>query len=139
MKRLKIFSLMLTLLALGACKEQLDVKNPNQPTPASAQTERGIVNFAQGAVYVSGFYDLKFFDGVPGRFWTGAIGQHELMGDIIGEEAANNYGNQIGCPDLVDLGNGTQIPNPQNPATQKGLLRLVNVNSQQGSNPLYYE
>jgi len=139
MKKITVFSIVLVMLAIVACKDQLDIKNPNNPTPASAQTERGIINFAQGGVYVNGFYDLKFYDGVPGRFWTGAIGFHELMGDIVGEEAANIYGNQIGCPDLVTLDNSSQVTNPQSPPNQKTLLRVINSNQQQGSNPLYFE
>src|SRR5205085_12159218 len=105
MKRINLISIALVLLAVTACKDQLDVQNPNSPTPASAKTERGIIGFAQGGVYVNGFYDLKFYDGVPGRFWTGAVGFHDIMGDEIGEEAANVYGNQIGCPENVVLDN----------------------------------
>jgi hypothetical protein len=139
MKRINLISIALVLLAVTACKDQLDVQNPNSPTPASAKTERGIIGFAQGGVYVNGFYDLKFYDGVPGRFWTGAIGFHDIMGDEIGEEAANVYGNQIGCPENVVLDNGSSVPNPQSPKKQHDLLRLVNVNAQQGNNPLFYE
>jgi starch-binding outer membrane protein, SusD/RagB family len=138
MKKISIISIMFILL-VNACKEELDVQNPNQPTPASAKTERGIVSFAQGGVYVNGFYDLKYIDGVPGRFWTGAVGFHELMGDNVGVEAANAFMNQIGAPDLVTLDNGTQVPNPQNPPTQKGLIRSVNKNAQQGNNFIFYE
>ncbi len=129
----------LVLAVSFSCKDQLDVKNPNEPTSATAETERGIVSLAQGGVYVNGFYDLKFVDGVPGRFWTGAVGFHELMGDIIGAEAANVFMNQIGAPDLVVLDNGTQVPNPQNPPKQKDMLLNANSNQQQGQNPLYYE
>ena len=136
--RLFFFSALL-LLGTGACKEQLDVKNPNQPTPESAATEPGVIALAQGGVYVSGFKELKYFDGVPGRFWTGAVGFHELMGDIIGEEAANQYGNQIGMPDYVILDDGTRVNNPSSIPTQIALLRTVNVNANAGANPVYHE
>ncbi|MFD2572771.1 RagB/SusD family nutrient uptake outer membrane protein [Spirosoma soli] len=129
----------LLAVGMGACKEQLDVKNPNQPTPASAATEPGVIALAQGGVYVSGFKELKYYDGVPGRFWTGAMGFHELMGDIIGEEAANQYGNQIGMPDYVILDDGTRVNNPSSIPTQIALLRTVNVNANAGANPIYYE
>ena len=137
---------LLTLAATGllmACsKEELDVKNPNQPTPASAATEVGVISLGQGTVYINGLgtsAGIKYNDGVPGGFLTGALGFHELMGDIIGEEAANQFGNQIGMPDVVTLDDGTKVLNPSAITTQIALLRTVNVNAQGASNPLYYE
>lgn len=127
---------------LGACKEQLDVKNPNQPTPSSAASEIGVISLGQGTVYVNGMgtsAGIKYYDGVPGGFWTGAMGFHELMGDVVGEEAANQYGNQIGMPDLVTLDDGTKVANPSSIPTQIALLRTINVNANAGANPLFYE
>lgn len=127
---------------MGACKEQLDVKNPNQPTPGSAASEIGVISLGQGTVYVNGMgtsAGIKYYDGVPGGFWTGAMGFHELMGDVVGEEAANQYGNQIGMPDLVTLDDGTKVPNPSSIPTQIALLRTINVNANAGANPLFYE
>lgn len=126
-------------LAISACKKDLDISNTNQPTPESAQNETGVVSLAQGAIYRNGFYDLKYSDGVYGRFWAGATGFQEIMGDIIGAEAANAYMNQIGCPNKVTLDNGTVVLNPSAINTQYALLRSVNVNAQQGSNPTFYE
>lgn len=71
-------------LGLSSCKKQLDITNPNQPTPESAASEIGVISLAQGSIYRNGFYDLKYSDGVYGRFWAGATGFHEMMGDIIG-------------------------------------------------------
>ncbi|SOD92376.1 RagB/SusD family nutrient uptake outer membrane protein [Spirosoma fluviale] len=142
MKRyIKTTVLSLALVSLlGACKEQLDVKNPNQPTPASASTETGVIALAQGSVYINGFRDgIKYSDGIPGYFWTGAVGFHELMGDVVGEEAANVYGNQIGMPDVVILDDGTRVANPSSINTQIALLRTVNTNANAGANPLFYE
>jgi hypothetical protein len=138
-KKLTILYSLIFFTAINACKDELDIKNPNQPTTASASTERGVVSLAQGSLYVNGFYDLKYYDAVNGRFWTGAIGFHELMGDVVGGEAANIYLNQIGCPDNVILDNGANVANPQSPPKQKNLLRQVNDNANQGNNPLYYE
>jgi hypothetical protein len=135
----KILSIGLLTLSLTACKDELNVIDPNRPTLEVAKTERGILALATGSVYVNGFYDLKYYDGVPGRFWTGAIGFHELMGDVVGEEAANDFGNQIGCPDLVILDNGANVLNPQSPNKQKNLIREINTNANQGANPLFYE
>lgn len=126
-------------LSMTACKKDLDISNTNLPTPQSAQNETGLLSLAQGSIYRNGFFDLKYSDGVYGRFWAGATGFHEMMGDIIGAEAANAYINQIGCPNKVTLDNGTVVLNPSAINTQYALLRAVNKNSQQGGNPAYYE
>lgn len=141
MKKIHILAAALVLGFATSCKDQLDVKNPNQPTVSSANTESGIINFAQGAAYINGFKEIKtdLYDGVPGYFWSGAMGFHDLMGDIIGEEAANQFGNQIGAPDYVILDDGSKVVNPNAPNTQWALIRQVNVNSNQGSNPLFHE
>lgn len=129
----------LLLSGIASCKKQLDVRNPNQPVPESATTEPGIIALAQGGVYRNGFVNLKYSDGIYGFFWSGAIGFHELMGDVIQAEAANAYLNQIGAPDKVILDNGSTVLNPNAPNTQIALLRLINTNSNQGANPLFYE
>src|SRR4028119_33865 len=126
----KIITALVGLMILAtACKKELDVKNTNEPTPESAATEKGVISLGQGGIYRNGFYDLKYSDGVYGRFWAGAIGFHEMMGDIIGVEAANAYINQIGLPNKVTLDNGTVVLNPSGVNTQYALLRSVNVNS----------
>jgi len=138
----KVYILLISLIASGtfiSCEDQLDVENPNEPGLTSAQTESGVISLAQGAVYVNGFRDLKYYDGIPGYFWSGAVGFHELMGDVIGEEAANVFGNQIGAPDYIVLDNGTQVLNPNAPNKQKELIKQINLNSNAGSNTLFYE
>ena len=126
-------------LGVSSCKKDLDISNPNQPTPQSAASESGVLSLGQGSIYYNGFYSLKYSDGVYGRFWAGATGFHEMMGDIIGVEAANAYINQIGCPNKVTLDNGSVILNPSAVNTQYALLRSVNTNAQQGANPVFYE
>lgn len=126
-------------LGFTSCKKDLDISNTNQPTPQSAQSEAGVVSLAQGAIYRNGFYDLKYSDGVYGRFWSGATGFLAMMGDEIGAEAANAYMNQIGCPNKVTLDNGTVVLCPGVPNTQYAMLRSVNLNANQGSNPTFYE
>lgn len=137
-KYISITLLAATIFAVG-CKKDLDIVNPNAPTLASASTETGIISLAQGGVYVNGFRNVKYSDGVFGLFWSGAMGFHELMADVIGAEAANSYLNQIGCPDKVVFDNGTIALNPTAPNTAKALLRAANQNSNQGSNFIYYE
>ena len=126
-------------LSLTACKKDLDITNVNSPTPSSAQNENGAIALAQGTVYLNGFYNLKYSDGVYGRFWAGAMGFSEMMGDEIGAEAANAFMNQIGCPNKVTLDNGTVVLNPSNPKTQYELVRYANQNAQGGSNTTFYE
>jgi starch-binding outer membrane protein, SusD/RagB family len=138
MKKIIIAFCFVALAAVG-CKKQLDIQNVNQPSPSAAATEAGVISLAQGSIYRNGFFDLKYTDGVFGRFWPGATGFHEMMGDIIGIEAANAYLNQLGCPNKVTLDNASTVLNPSAINTQYGLLRSVNVNSQSGGNPTYYE
>lgn len=140
MKHNKILAIVLVITScITACKKDLDITNTNQPTPLSAQTETGVISLAQGSIYRNGFYDLKYTDGVYGRFWAGATGFQELMGDVIGAEAANAFMNQIGCPNKVILDDGSIVLNPSAINTQYALLRNINVNAQSGSNTTYYE
>lgn len=140
MKIIKLFTLLfLSAAFIISCKKQLDVRNPNQPTPESATTEDGIISLAQGTVYINGFRDLKFGDGIYGLFWSGAVGFHEMMADVVQAEAANGFINQLSTPDKVILDDGTVIANPNAPNTQKALLRQINLNANRGQNPLYYE
>lgn len=139
MKKLFIISSTILLLTGSSCKKQLDVKNPNEPTPEASTTEQGVISLAQGGVYVNGFKNLKYGDGVFGLYWSGAMGFHELLGDVVGAEAANSFLNQIGCPNSVKLDNGTTVNNPNNPSNWYTFLRSVNKNDQQGSNFIYYE
>ena len=51
-------------VAFTGCKKQLDVKNPNEPTPEASTNEQGILSVAQGGIYINGFKNLKYGDGV---------------------------------------------------------------------------
>jgi hypothetical protein len=127
-------------ILLGAsCKKELTVSNPNNPTPDALNSETGITTFATGGVYITGFRTLKYADGVFGPFFSGAMGFHEMMGDVLGADAANAYLNQLGCPNSVTHDNGTTVVNPNSPNTQYALVRQSNTNSQAGNNFLYYE
>lgn len=140
MNKNKILIGLLSLtLGVSSCKKDLDISNPNQPTPQSSASEIGVLSLGQGGVYRNGFFDLKYADGVFGRFWAGATGFHEMAGDIIGVEAANAFINQFACPDKVTHDNGTVVLNPGTPNTQYALLRAINKNAQQGGNTTYYE
>lgn len=140
MNTLKILALALAFSGLmTSCKDQLDVQNPNQPSSPALKTETGLVSFGEG-FYITGFKDVKYYDGVPGYFWSGAIGNHELMGDVIGTDIANVFINQIGCPNQVTLDDGTVLTNPNSPSKQIDFLRITaNVNSTGYQNSTYYE
>lgn len=140
MKRNKIFAAIsfIALLTIG-CKKDLTLENPNSPTPESLKSESGLVSYATGGVYINGFRNAKYTDGVFGPFWSGALGFHELMGDVIGCDAANAFMNQIGCPEKVTFDNATTVANPNSPNTQRGLINQINTNSSAGNNTLYYE
>ncbi len=139
MKNKKIFVAISFLVLLIGCKKDLTIENPNSPTPASLNSETGIVSYATGGVYITGFRTLKYTDGVFGPFWSGALGFHEMMGDVIGCDAANAFMNQIGCPEKVTFDNGSSSANPNAPNTQRALIKQINFNSSAGNNTLYYE
>ncbi|GAB4023171.1 RagB/SusD family nutrient uptake outer membrane protein [Spirosoma koreense] len=140
MNKFKLYALTLAFSGLMAsCKEQLDVKNPNQPSSDALRSETGLILYGEG-FYITGFRDVKYYDGVPGYFWSGAIGNHELMGDVIGTDIANVFINQIGCPDQVKLDDGTVLVNPNSPSKQIDFIRITaNVNSTGFQNSIYYE
>lgn len=142
MKRLQSVATSFLILGLiTSCKEQLDVKQPNQPTVSTASNEAGLISLAQGGTYVNGFKETKngYYDGVNGYFFSQVYGYHEVLGDEIGIEAANQYANQIGAPDYVLLDDGTKVLNPNSPNQQVQLIRDINQNANAGNNPLYWE
>jgi len=138
MKKFKIISTIMVSAALVfSCADQLGVKNPNQPTASTINDENNITALGLG-LYYSGFRGLKY-GGFQGQFANDPLSYHEIMGDVIGVEAANLYINQLGMPDWVKLDNGTTVNNPATPNTQLALLRTVNKNSYADQNPVYYE
>lgn len=143
MKKIKITALSVLLMGsmMMSCKDQLDIQNPNQPTPASAATESGVIGLAQGAIYINGFTSSgdKYYDGVVGAFYNGVVGFHEMMGDVVAAEAANTYMNNLSAPNSVTLDDGSVVANPNSPSQQITLLRNINVNAQQGGNPGFHE
>jgi hypothetical protein len=129
----------LTTLLLGAvsCKDQLDVGNPNAPTvSANVNTETGLIDFAQGAVYINGFANG---DGWLGdSYFSLPWGYSELMADMVGADASNNQVTTIGQPDYIILDDGTKLTNS---SPQIGIIRSYNSRAATGAgnNPLYYQ
>jgi hypothetical protein len=140
MRNIKSIYLLAGLCMLFSCKKQLDVKNPNSPTPQSAATEIGIIDLAQGGVYLNGYHNTKYSGDqlLPG-FWGETFTYHSIMGDETWQEAANEYMNQLGAPFQITLDDGTVVPNPNAPQSQISLIRQINQNTYGYNNPLYYE
>jgi len=126
----RIFLSLYVLTFLVACEDKLDITNPNEPTPASATTRRGIIALAQGAVYINGFQESKF----GGDYFSFVMGMHDRMGDIIGSDYNLHF---LSCPDLITLDDGSVLESI-NIDGQKGYLRKVNVPTSQ-ANVLFYE
>ncbi|QJD77649.1 RagB/SusD family nutrient uptake outer membrane protein [Spirosoma rhododendri] len=129
--------LTVALLSGSACKDQLDVGNPNAPTlSANVNTEAGLISFAQGGVYINGFANG---DGWLGdSYFSLPWGYSALMADIVGADASNNQVTTIGVPDYIILDDGTKQTNP---APQIGIIRAYNSRAATGAgnNPLYYQ
>ncbi len=139
-KIIYILSVSIILLSESCSKKELDVKNPNNPTPATASTEGGIVSLSLGAVYQNGFNgitDSKYTGAFLGSsYWFLAPAYHDLMADVVSAEAANNITNQVGVPDYVIMDNATKITNS---APAKQVVRINNSRTKAGSNMFYYE
>ena len=125
------------MVAGTACKKQLNVGNPNQPTLASnVSTEAGLVAFVQGSTFTDGF--------VNGDGWLGdsyfslVYGFQDLLGDATGADVANQQVDVISRPDLVTTETNFQVPNT---SPQIASLRGYNTraSSGAGNNPFYYQ
>ena len=114
MKTYTIFTLFF-LLATMSCQDQLDVPNPNSPTPESARSEAGIVALAQGGLYVANVRPLQ-----------GYVGNlHERMGDVVGSTFIPV---EVYTPDRITLDDNSVLFS-KNPNGQKQYLRDTNIPS----------
>jgi starch-binding outer membrane protein, SusD/RagB family len=132
----KIFSYLVVLSIIVtssiSCKKQLDVVNPNSPTPQQVENEDEVYALARGTVYVGGFQGISW---LGDSYFSLCWGYHELMGDLIGAEASNNLINQINLPAYAII-NGTTI---NLPASSRTILKANNFASKADNNPLFYE
>ena len=130
----------LLIVQTGCRKEELNVQNPNSPSPESAKTEAGILSLSLGAVYQTGFNgitDTKYSGSFLGSsYWFLAPAYHDLMADVISAEAANNIINQVSVPDYVIFDDGSKVANT---APAKEVTRLNNSRTKAGSNMFYFE
>jgi hypothetical protein len=125
------------LLGPTSCKDELDIKNPNEPTLlGSVVDEAGFISFAQGVTYNNGF--ARGANWLGNSYFSLPWGYHELMADNVGASAANNQITNIGQPASVNL-NGTTILT--NPTRQINIIRVFNnrASTGAGNNVLYYQ
>jgi starch-binding outer membrane protein, SusD/RagB family len=128
-----IFLLLITALA---CKKELNVGNPNQPTVTdNVNTEAGLISLAVGAVYVNGFKNGDVWLG--DSYFSLPYGYSELLGDVVGAQASNQLISTISIPEYYILNNNKITTSISNVAQ----LRVNNTRAQTGagSNPLYYQ
>ncbi|MGI8950735.1 MAG: RagB/SusD family nutrient uptake outer membrane protein [Chitinophagaceae bacterium] len=136
----KLFCIISSVLLIAgsiACKKQLQVGNPNQPTVAgNTGSEAGIIALAQGGVYINGFENGDVWLG--DSYFSLPYGYSELLADIVGADASNQQISGVGLPQYVILSDGTKLTNP---TTQRDLLRTYNSRSStgQGNNAYYYQ
>lgn len=113
MRRKYRFISMLTLASLMAgnfaCKDELEVGNPNAPREESNITSvGGLTSLAQGVIYRDAFYDGD--DWLGNSYFSLPYGYQELLGDMVGAITALNQNiNRIGQPNYFILSNGTQV------------------------------
>ena len=125
-------------LFIGACKKDLDVKNPNEPKIEDVRSEPGIIAFAQGAVYQNGFngVDPSGLNTLGSGFFSSGYQYQELLADVISATASNQNINVVNLPEYAILDDGTKLSAT---ATQRSLLRISNQRSSRSSNVFYYE
>lgn len=131
------YILAILLLSVIACKKELNVGNPNQPTTdANVNNEAGIISLAIGAVYVNGFKNGD--DWLGNSYFSLPYGYSELLADVVGAQASNQLISTISIPEFYILDNGTKVTTTTSNIPQ---LRTNNTRAQTGSgyNPLYYQ
>jgi hypothetical protein len=125
------------LLCTVACKDQLNVGNPNAPSfSVNVTNEAGITAFAQGGTYLNGFKNGN--DWLGNSYFSLPWGYSEIMADNVGASASNNQITTMGQPDYIILDNGTKVTNN---SPQVGIIRSYNTRAATGAgnNALYYQ
>ncbi|TDE11996.1 RagB/SusD family nutrient uptake outer membrane protein [Dyadobacter psychrotolerans] len=135
-----IWVLMIAFVMGGnfACKDQLEVGNPNSPTlSANVTSVSGLSSLAQGVVYRDGFYDGD--DWLGNSYFSLPYGYQELLGDMVGAITALNQNiNRIGQANYFTLPDGTKVETAISNVTE---MRDNNTRARTGSgyNATYYQ
>jgi hypothetical protein len=136
MKKLLIISF-ITLMVGGSCnKDELNLVNPNLPTPtASLTTEEGLKNFALGIV-------VKPIANIPGEGNTNIMVVAETFHSLAGDEMFGPYGNwsmrYVNQVDRITLPNGTVVRTPIG-VSQLEILQGFNSRAAGELNAFQYE
>jgi starch-binding outer membrane protein, SusD/RagB family len=107
-----LFAVLSVALVLGpvACKDQLDVGNPNAATlAANVNNETGMIQYAVGSTWVNGFANGSGWLG--NSYFSLPWGYSEVMADNVGASASNNQITTMGIPEYIILDNTTKIIN----------------------------
>ncbi len=108
------------LVALPACDfTDLDVQNPNEPTPEVLFTEAGVQRLS------AGFYEA-FDRGVPSNFIWNVQVYHESMGDALVMPWGNWQYRWVNQPSQITLDNGTVVTPPEG-GTQPQEIQRINT------------
>jgi starch-binding outer membrane protein, SusD/RagB family len=140
MKNIIKIKLLLLGLFLVACKDQLDVVNPNDPTIVTLDSESGISRAALGVYGAVVIPSTQTFEGglLSWNFIWMSLTNHELMGDAV-YCPFGNFGwrwiNQVG---EITLDNGTKITPPQG-GTQGFEVESRNTRALGDDNPSKHE
>lgn len=117
----------LALLLFVSCSEELDVKNPNEPTLDVLEGEEGLTRL------MLGMYNVE--DG--GYVWI-AQAHHECMGDALYIPWGNFGWRWANQPTSITLDNGTVVTPPQG-GPQGDMLSSFNARAQGDNNAFNWE
>jgi hypothetical protein len=98
----KVLCFILCVLTFSGCEDQLDVPNPNRPTPESARSESGLISLAQGGLYASAQGTVS----PAGILQSFVMTLHERMGDIA---VTTLVPTDFYTPERIILDDGSQL------------------------------
>ena len=130
MKRITLFSLLIGVVVLTGCSDELLVNNPNAPTPEALTSEEGINRQARG-IY-SGLYDGGFFPWIVMQY-------HDGMGDQIPSAVGNYWFVDMVNPEEITYSDGTthEPPVARGGPPQQQIVDMVNDRTQSDPALLY--
>ena len=105
---------------LAACDAlDLDVENPNEPTPGVLFTEAGVQRLA------AGFYEAFDLEDPSNFAWIG-LAYHELMGDALVTPWGNWQYRWIAQPSRITLDDGEVVTPPEGGTQPQEIQRINN-------------
>jgi hypothetical protein len=135
----RLYKYLISAIALTlavSCQDQLDVQNPNEPTPEALNTQSGIYQLATG-VYANMYFENNSASGLFDFLWV-TQAMHEAMGDAIYIPWGNfgwRWANQVS---RITLDDGTVVL-PPNEGDQALSLKVRNTRAQTDNNAFGHE